>query len=148
MIGIRNRIDDALFLWKNGRAEGALLLALIAVAATARLRYPIMKDRECFEQFLRDTHLPILRVEYRGECHPFEHIFYKWLRCQLVHEGGLPLDIQFIGEDEPNSMFVRAGGAPEYILKIGHGWFDHMIGSVILAPENSGHFRNDERSKV
>jgi predicted nucleotidyltransferase len=33
------------------------------------------------------------------------------------------------------SMSVRAGGAPEYILKIGHGWFDHMIGSVIQAPE-------------
>ncbi|MDD2900899.1 MAG: hypothetical protein PHU44_00520 [Syntrophales bacterium] len=148
MIGIRERIDGALFLWKNGRAEGALLSVLIAVAATARLRYPKMKDRECFEQFLRDTRLPVMRVEYRGECHPFEHIFYKWLRCQLVHEGGLPLDIQFIGEDEPNSMSVRAGGAPEYILKIGYGWFNHMVGCVILAPENSEHFRKDERSEV
>ena len=136
MLGIRNRIDDALFLWKNGREEGAFLSTLIAVAATARLRYPKMKDRECFEQFLRDAHLPILRVEYRGECQPIEHIFYKWLRCQLVHEGGLPIDIQFMR----GTMSLRAGGAPEYIMKIGHGWFDHMTGLVMQAPENSGVF--------
>lgn len=138
--GIGNRIDDALFLWKNGRKEGAFLAALIAVAATARLRYPKMKDRECFEKFLRDTHLPVLRVEYRGERHPFEYIFYKWLRCQLVHEGGLPVDIQFMTEDTQGSMSVRAGGAPEYILKIGDGWLNHIISSVIQAPENSEHF--------
>jgi hypothetical protein len=135
MLGIRNRIDDALLLWKNGREDGAFLSALIAVAATARLRYPKMKDRECFEQFLRDAHSVKLSVEYRGECHSIEHIFYKWLRCQLVHEGGLPLDIEFMRDDKPGSMSVRAGGAPEYILKIGHGWFDHMIGSVIQALE-------------
>ena len=140
MLGIRNRIDDALFLWKNGREEGAFLSALIAVAATARRRYPKMKDRECFELFLRDTHSVRLRVEYRSESHPIEHIFYKWLRCQLVHEGGLPLDIQFMRDDVPGSMSVRAGGAPEYILKIGHGWFGHMIGSVMKAPENSRYF--------
>ena len=133
MLGIRNRIDDALLLWKNGREEGAFLSALIAVAATASLRYPKMKDRECFEQFLRDAHSVRLSVEYRGECHSIEHIFYKWLRCQLVHEGGLPLDIKFMRDDKPGSMSVRAGGAPENILKIGHGWFDHMIGSVIQA---------------
>jgi len=39
-------------------------------------------------------------------------------------------------EDEnPEWMSVRAGGAPEYILKIGHGWFHHLIGSVKSAPE-------------
>lgn len=140
MSGIRNRIDDALFLWKNGHEEGAFLSVLIAVTATARLRYPKMKDRECFEQFLRDTHSVRLGVEYRGECHPIEYIFYKWLRCQLVHEGGLPLNIKFMKEDETGLMSVRAGGAPEYILKIGRGWFANMIGSVMQAPENFGFF--------
>ncbi len=140
MLGIRNRIDDALFLWKSGREEGAFLSALIAVAATARVRYPKMKDRDCFEQFLRDTHSVRVSVEYRGECHPIEHIFYKWIRCQLVHEGGFPVDIQFMTDDIPGSMSVRAGGAPEYIFKIGYGWFHHMIGSVIQAPENSRYF--------
>ena len=135
MSSIQNRIDDALFLWDNGRHEGAFLAALIAVAAVARRRYPIMKDRERFERFLRDCHSVRLRVEYRGECHEIEHVFYKWLRCELVHEGALPVDIQFMSGDEPGSMSVRAGGAPEYILKIGHGWFYHMVASVMNASE-------------
>jgi hypothetical protein len=135
MSGIHNRIEDAELLWRNGRLEGAFLCALIAVAAAARLRYPSMKDRERFEQFLRDAHSARLSVEYRGDCQPVEHIFYKWLRCQLVHEGSLPVDIQFMSGDQPGSMSVRAGGAPDYILKIGHGWFHHMIRSVLQTPE-------------
>lgn len=137
MSSIQNRSDDALLLWDNGRHEGAFLTALIAVAATARRRYPKMKDRESFEQFLKDCHSVRLSVEYRGQCQEIEHIFYKWLRCELVHEGTLPVDIQFMSEDEPGSMSVRAGGAPEYILKIGHGWFHHMIGAVMNAPETA-----------
>jgi hypothetical protein len=64
-----------------------------------------------------------------------EHIFYKWLRCQLVHEGALPVDIQFMADDDPQWMSLRAGGAPEYVLKIGLGWFHHVIGSVKQSPE-------------
>jgi hypothetical protein len=137
MSGIRRRIDDAILLWDKGRHEGAFLIVLIAVAATARKRYPKTKDREAFEQFLKDFHTVRLSVEYRGECHPIEHVFYKWLRCQLVHEAGILLDIQFMQDAQPGSMSVRTGGAPEYILKIGTGWIYHMIGSVVQAPENA-----------
>jgi hypothetical protein len=41
-----------------------------------------------------------------------------------------------MGKDEPRSMSVRAGGAPEYILKIGYGWFYHIVDSVLQAQEN------------
>jgi len=136
MTGIKNRVDDALLLWEADRKEGAFLSVLIAVAAVARIRYPKLKDRESFEQFIRDSNPTILNVEYRGDCKPIEHILYKWLRCQLVHEGGLPFDIQFTNETKAGAMSVRAGGAPEYILKIGHGWFHHMIASVMQAKEN------------
>lgn len=136
MQGISDRVEDALLLWKNGRRSGAFLCALIAVAATARKRYPKLKDRECFEQFLTDCHHARIHVEYRGECQAVEYIFYKWLRCQLVHEAELPSDIQFMDEQHKGTMSVRAGGAPEYILKIGIGWFDYMIHCVINAPEN------------
>lgn len=96
MSGIRSRIDDAIFLWEKGRQEGAFLSCLIAVAATARKRYPKAKDKEGFEQFLKDSHNVRLNVEYHGECHSIEHVLYKWLRCQLVHEGVIPIDIQFM----------------------------------------------------
>ena len=137
MSGIHSRINDAALLWKSGHQEGALLIVLIAVAATARTRYPQMKDRERFEQFLRDSHSVRLSVEYRGECHSVEHIFYKWLRCQLVHEGDLPVDVQFVSEAAEGSMSLRAGGAPDYALKIGHGWFHHLVSSVVHAKENA-----------
>jgi hypothetical protein len=136
MNGIRDRIDDALLLWENGRHEGALLCALVALAATARKRYPKLGDREGFERFFSEARRVVIGVEYRGECHCIEHVLYKWLRCQLVHEAGLPLDLKLMEEDEPNTMSVRAGGAPEYVLKIGHGWFGEIVRSVVNAPEN------------
>jgi hypothetical protein len=130
MSGLHKLVDDALFLWKNQRHESAFLLALVAIAAVAHKRYPKKRDGEAFEEYLRNTCLKISGVEFRGKLQPLEHIFYKWLRCQLVHEASLPMDIEFMPEGEPNWMSIRAGGAPEYLLKIGHGWFHHMIGSV------------------
>lgn len=142
-MSIRNRIEDALLLWENDHLEGAFLNVLVAVAATARRRYPDrnnVSDRESFERFLRDSHRIRLSIEYRDECHPVEHIFYKWLRCELVHEGGLPIDIKFMPDAEPGTISVRAGGAPDYVLKISHGGFHHLIGAVMQAPENMDFF--------
>ena len=135
-MSLRARIQDAVMLWENGRREGAFLSALIAVAATSRRRYldrQAVRDREAFERFLTDAISVRLSVEYRGECHAIEHVLYKWLRCELVHEGGLPVNIEFLADD---GLSVRAGGAPEYVLKISRGWFRHLINSVVTAPEN------------
>ena|SRR5262244_1187249 len=142
-MSIRARVEDTLFLWESGHSEGAFLNALVAVAATARRVYPDRKaisDRESFEQFLASVNSARIKVEYRGECHSVEHIFYKWLRCELVHEGGIPVDIQFMPDNRPGFMSVRAGGAPEYVLKISHGWFHHLITAVICAPVNADQF--------
>jgi len=143
-MSIRARVEDALFLWENNRPEGAFLSALAAVAATARRQFPdrnAVGDRAAFERFLTGTHSVRISVEFRGECHPVEHIFYKWLRCELVHEGGIPIDIQFMADDQPGTMSVRAGGAPDYVLKISHGWFHHLINSVAHASVNRNEFR-------
>jgi hypothetical protein len=137
MIGIRDRVHEAHILWEKGRREGAFLLALIAFAATARRRYPKMKDGEGFEQFFRDSLSARVGVEYRGKSHQIEHIFYRWFRCHLVHEGGLPVDIQFMEENTPDAMSFRAGGAPEYVLKIGHGWFHYLARTVMMSQESS-----------
>jgi len=40
LIGVQARVEDAGVLADNGRYEGALLMLLIAVAATSRKRYP------------------------------------------------------------------------------------------------------------
>lgn len=142
-MSVRARVDDALLLWDRGRKEGAFLSALVAVAATSRRRFPdrkAVKDRDAFVRFLEAAHTDRISVEYRSKCLPVEELFYKWFRCQLVHEGGLPLDIEFMPDSAPGTVSVRAGGAPEYILKVSDGWFHHMVGAVASAPENAIEF--------
>lgn len=141
-MSLETRVADARFLWANGRREGALLNAVIAVAATARRRFPDRKavgDREAFERFLEAVQSVRMSVEYRGACEPIEHILYKWLRCELVHEGGLPVDIEFV-QGDPDVLSVRAGGKPDFVLRLSESWFDHLIGAVVSAPENAGLF--------
>jgi len=140
-MSIRARVEDALFLYQNGRYEGAFLNALVAVAATARRESPerALSDSECFEKFLDKRQRGIMKIEYRGELHTVPHIFYKWFRCELIHEGKLPIDVQFI---ETDNLSVRAGGAPEYVLKISHGWFHWLVNSVVEAPCNENEFKS------
>lgn len=139
-MSIRARLDDAATLWTAGRREGAFLIALVAVAATARRRFPDRKsvgDRVAFEAFLKAVCRVRLSVEFRGEVRPLEHVLYKWLRCELVHEGAMPCDIQFMPDTEPGVLSVRAGGSPEFVLKLSESWFGHLIEAVRAAPENA-----------
>ena len=131
-MSVAARVQDSILLWENDRFEGAFLNALIAVAATSRQHYPDLKksgDRKPFEAFLRNALGSIrLGVEFRGKHYPIETILYTWLRCELVHEGSVPIDIEFIDHD---GLTVRAGGAPNYILKLSRGWFHFLIEAVV-----------------
>lgn len=141
-MSIRHRIEDALFLWENGRLEGAFLSVLVAVAASSKRRFPKEKDRISFERFLEESVTVKLSVDFRGQLHTVEHILYKWLRCELLHEGQIPIDVQFMPDTELNSRTVRAGGFPEYVLKLSVGWFYYLLSIVINAPENKDEFKN------
>jgi hypothetical protein len=66
-------------------------------------------------------------VEYRGRLWAIEQIFYKWFRCEIVHGGGLPVDIDFMEDAGADQLIVRAGGAPEYKLLVSPGWFQQLI---------------------
>jgi hypothetical protein len=142
-MSIASRLEDAVILWNNGRHEGALLNALIAVAATSRLRFPNRKqasDSQAFTQFLDSVRQPIGQVEFRGKLETISMIFYKWLRCELVHEGAIPIDIAFVPDEAPGGMSIRAGGAPEYVLKLSHSWIFYLLNAVASAPENQQEF--------
>lgn len=137
-MSIENRVKDAELLWKNDRKEGAFMIALIAVAATARKRYPYpaFSDKDSFIKFLQDSRSGMMvHVEFRNVCRPIEEIFYKWIRCQLVHEGELPFDIEFM-DDKNDGMNVRACGYPEFKLLVGYNWINYLIHAVVKAPEN------------
>ncbi len=85
-----------------------------------------------------------ISVEYRGELHPVYHIFYKWFRCELIHEGALPVDVEFMPDPEPGVLSIRAGGAPDYVLKVSEGWFDELLQTVIHAQLNSDLFSRSQ----
>lgn len=138
-MSIRSRIDDAIMLRNAGRFEGAFLSVLVAVAATARreCKDRQMTDADCFKVFLSKSVAGRLSAEFRGECHSVCHIFYKWLRCELVHEGGIPVDIEFL--DRPG-CWIRAGGAPSFKLQLSYDWFDELFRLVTTAPTNAGEF--------
>lgn len=122
------RAADAIALWQANRREGAFLLALVAVVARARQDFPRpMGEGEAFCRYLESRLPQRVSVEYRGKQWPIERIFYKWFRCEIVHAGGLPIDIGFIATTEPGELSIRAGGAPEYRLLLSPGWFDQLL---------------------
>lgn len=142
-MSIQSRLEDAELLWNSGRLEGAFVLVLIAIAATSRRKFPSQKnDKQAFEDFLRQGRFERMSVEYRGEVHPLYHIFYKWFRCELVHEGALPVDLEFMPDPEPGTLSFRAGGAPNYVLKVSYGWFYELVKTVTSAEVNRDLFQN------
>lgn len=102
MAYVDGRIDDALTLWRAGRREGAFLLAIVALVARARQDFsrPMGKG-ESFLRYIQSRFPPQLSVEYRGKQWPIEDVFYKWFRCEIVHAGGLPVDMAFMDEASP-----------------------------------------------
>ena len=101
-MSVRDRLDDARVLYASNRRTGALLSALIAVAATSRKRYPrdTMGDGEAFKRFLHDEMATLtparnFRVKFRGALIPLEDLLYHVVRCELAHEAELPEDVVF-----------------------------------------------------
>ncbi|MDQ3691857.1 MAG: hypothetical protein M3406_17840, partial [Chloroflexota bacterium] len=74
----------------------------MAVVVRARMDYPKpTKEGAAFRQFVQ-TRIPTrIRVEYQAEQWPIEDIFYKWFRCEIVHAGGLRVDVGFMNGVAP-----------------------------------------------
>lgn len=161
-MSVRARIEDAKSLWAAGRQEGAVILVLIAVSATVRKRYPRpIPDGKAYKRFIRDelakiTYGPTVNVDFyfRGNHHcPIEDIIYTFIRCELLHEGALPEDIQLTnpvaGNGEP---FGKSPDGTPYdgklfnclvlkdVLGFPIGWVWNLIRVVAEAPENQSEF--------
>jgi hypothetical protein len=156
-MSIRDRVEDCAINYAIGKPQAALLMALVAVAATSRRRRPPgtvsvrkagkeMGDGEAFEAFLEDEMPHIagaknFNVHYRGELRPLEQVLYKWFRCELLHEAELPPDIVFESDPAPKLKKIE-GSASAGKLTLSHGWLDGLIDAVISAPENADQFGN------
>lgn len=125
---IGERLADARALWQTGRRESALLLALVAVAARGKLELPdVKRNGDNFRAYLRRTHDWTIEVEFRGQLVNTDQLLYKYLRCQLAHEAGLPIDIVIDDQlDKPGALTIRAGGAPECVVRLTPAWFDFL----------------------
>jgi hypothetical protein len=167
-LGIRHRIEDAHVLWQAGRKEGAFGQILIAVAATARKRYPAppngakpvpddqrphrgeyARDANAFKTFVLDemgkiTGGPKYNVAFpfQGQHTPLEDILYEHLRCVLVHEAGMPDSIIMltvpIHEDRKKFNVLQLTDPWGFP----EGWVDNLLSVVVQAPENEPIFRD------
>jgi hypothetical protein len=149
LVRVQARIEDAGVLADAGRLEGALLMLLVAVAATSRKRYPPatpskvnagkkMGDAEAFKTFLRDEMWRLMKgadeiVEFRGASMRIEDFLYKFLRNELAHEGGLPVDLQPIQNDAVLSMLNPNGSGVSFTRLL----LARLNDVVWRAPENS-----------
>src|SRR4051812_7671250 len=108
---IAQRLDDAEFLWLAGRREGAMLSALVAFAATARRALPSERsDRVAFQRLFQEQLDSGWSITFRDEPTPMSLLFYKWLRCELVHRGGLPVGLSFNDDDSGGLFEVPLSG--------------------------------------
>lgn len=131
-MGIKDRISTAKFLISHGFSNDALILILVAVAASSRKKYStadIKSDGEAFKAFLNTgiknilpspfseerfggsngikltfnpDSIPAKRVE-----HTIEDLIYKQYRCRFMHEGELPADVIFTGDLVPCREHVQ-----------------------------------------
>jgi hypothetical protein len=128
-----NRIRDSKLLFETGRVEGAFLNILLAISAAARIKYskPI-HDSVAFSKYLENTEAGRYSFEFRGKPEKLSKILYKWMRCEMAHEGTLPIDIKIVPDKERSKYWIQAGGGVEKTLKISRSFFhvpvDYALG--------------------
>ena len=116
-MSIKEQLDDAVFLASNNRFMGSLTILLAAVGATSRKKYPQgtksfrnpsdkMRDEEAYTRFLGSELGRMLWgmhgenadsrsiAVYKGKKYFIEYLLYKYYRCELIHEGRLPVDVE------------------------------------------------------
>jgi hypothetical protein len=159
-MSVRDRIEDSRLLFAAGRLDGAFLMVLTAVAGSSRRRFPenstwsrinaknMMGSGEAFVEFLREeeTRVPtgILRqIQFEGQPRTIADILWKYLRCDLSHEGELRERISvdygdFLVDSRGTSDHLTFSS--ELLLRL-----DHL---VVTAKENSDIFPSDRYSQL
>jgi hypothetical protein len=165
-MSVRDRIEEAIHQWAAGRKVGACVPLLIAVAATARKRYPKPTkakpavpsgvrpwpgepagDKVAFTTFILDEMLTItggklkynVAFPFQGRnAVPLEEILYTHLRCPLIHEAEAKA-IYFTPTEviDGKTCSVLKLNDP---LGFPESWISNLCHVVVTAPENKGEF--------
>jgi hypothetical protein len=171
-MSICEQVEDAAFLAQHGRYVGALTILVLAVAASSRRTFPKgmqsieeptkeMSDREAFTLFLGGRIRKILfgdfggpdagnsgiLVPFRGKKHDVAYVLYKFYRCELVHDGELPEDVEFTAPEVgiPQGLNIENQGIRVSIsagekMVLDYGWIDLLIKAVVNARCNGPEF--------
>ncbi|WP_372763149.1 hypothetical protein [Pseudoalteromonas sp.] len=173
-MSIKQQVEDAAFLAENKRYLGALTNLMLGVAASSRKTFPKgktkslenptkeMSDREAFTLFVGGRIRKILfgdfggpdignsgiSVNFKGKQHDVAYILYKYYRCELVHEGELPEDIEFVAPSADQNLKVGNGAVNVSIgcgntMVLDYGWIDLLINAVVYARCNGKIFGID-----
>lgn len=163
-MSIKQLVNDAAYLAGQGRHLGALSILMIAIAGSAKKRFPDkgIGDRERFESFLGariaslisdqikadDVGASGIYLTFRGNKHLIEHILYKYYRCELMHEAELPQDVAFVSRSgsplmnytiSHNGASAGAGIEGDTVV-FDSGWINLLIKAVVLAKVNGDEF--------
>ncbi len=156
-MSIESRIEEAIILQQIGRFEGALTSVLIAVASTSRLRRPqgSASETEAFTLFLQEEHESIYGTECNmqgtmpirephnpttpARTRTIPNILYRYLRCTLVHEAGVPSNIGFV-ESSPNILSMSYDHTSGKFI-FSTSWLERLIDVVVYSSENSVRFK-------
>lgn len=152
-MSVRERLEDAVLLWKSGRKTGAWIQVLIAAAATSRARFPDKGDREAFCAFIREVTPTIFKATAAaipgGITIHFENpaggvsldrILYAHLRCTLVHEAVMPEEVKLCESRLADGRLVgdfSGGGTKANPLTIPDFFVLNLARAVADAPENA-----------
>lgn len=166
-MSIREQIEDAQFLLDSGRFKGALTMLMSAISASSRKAFPrgtarsfrqpndFMRDEEAFTQFLGGRIHAVLfggplspdfgrsgiSAICRGNRHSLEYILYKFYRCELIHEGELPEDIDFSPEEgmpDPETGQLTISFTSKLVLN--YAWIQILLKAVVEAKCNGAEF--------
>jgi len=116
---------------------------LVAIAATSRMRYKQRDgygDGDAFKKFLQDQMqmvMPFPKVvlaNFRKGDELISEILYNALRNNMIHEGGLPHDVQLRDTDEFKIRQEDNG------IILAHSFVWDLANAVIQAKENAGVF--------
>lgn len=144
---------------------------MLAVAASSRRTFPKgtksrekpkeeMSDREAFTLFLGGRVRKILFgdfggpdegtsgifVGFRQAQHDVAFVLYKYYRCELVHDGELPEDVEFSAAKQPSAGLNISDRGLQVSISTGkkmvldHGWIDLLREAVTNARCNGTEF--------
>jgi hypothetical protein len=76
---------------------------------------------------------------FRGQSYTIEHILYKFYRCELIHEGGLPNGIEF--RDDRKEQHSAEIDLRTDRVALDAGWINLLTNAVVRARVNRSEFQ-------